>query len=307
MGQIILVVMMFNQMHLVANLRQQLEGPTLILMPCAFDALSAKLIEQAGFSLTFMSGFGVSSTRLAMPDTGLISYHEMLEQGRNICHAVNIPVFGDADTGYGNVMNVQRTLHGYIHAGFAGIMLEDQQSPKRCGHTQGKQVISRLEADERLMAAIDAREQARKMGSDIVIIARTDARATLGLDEAIFRGKSFQDLGADVIFIEAPQSIDEMKIICSEISAPKMANMIDQGVTPVLAPAQLERMGFKLAAYPLSLLAASVEAMQQVLIKLKLGEKVDTNLNFTELQKHIGFHDYDANLKRLSTKKSPDK
>ncbi|MCL1125910.1 isocitrate lyase/PEP mutase family protein [Shewanella surugensis] len=271
-------------------------------MPCAFDALSAKLIEQADFSLTLMSGFGVSASRLAMPDTGLISYHEMLEQGHNICQAVTIPVFGDADTGYGNVMNVQRTLHGYIHAGFAGIMLEDQQSPKRCGHTKSKQVVSRLEAIERITAAVDAREKARKIGGDIVIIARTDARATLGLDEAIIRGKAFQDLGADVIFSEAPHSVDEMDIICREISAAKMANMIEQGVTPVLPPAQLESMGFKLAAYPLSLLVASVEAMQQTLLKLKLGEKPDTNLSFQALQQHIGFHDYDEELKRLSKK-----
>ncbi|WP_299492098.1 isocitrate lyase/PEP mutase family protein [uncultured Shewanella sp.] len=298
---------MINQMRLVTQLRQILASPSLLLMPCAFDALSAKLIEQAGFMLTFMSGFGVSSARLAMPDTGLISYHEMLEQGHNICHAVNIPVFGDADTGYGNVMNVQRTLHGYIHAGFAGIMLEDQQTPKRCGHTKGKQVISQLEAFERLGAAVDARDQARKMGHDIVIIARTDARATLGIDEAISRGKAFQDLGADVIFIEAPQSIEEMKMICEEISVPTMANMIDQGVTPVLPPAELEKIGFKLVAYPLSLLNASVEAMQKTLLKLKLGEKIESNLSFEDLQKHIGFHDYDLNLKRLSAKREPGK
>ncbi|WP_298771565.1 isocitrate lyase/PEP mutase family protein [uncultured Shewanella sp.] len=297
---------MLNQVHLVEDLRRQLLTPNIILMPCAFDALSAKLIEQAGFSLTFMSGFGVSSARLAMPDTGLISYHEMLEQGRNICHAVGIPVFGDADTGYGNVMNVQRTVHGYIHAGFAGIMLEDQQSPKRCGHTKGKQVVSQLEATERLAAAVDAREQARKMGHDIVIIARTDARATLGLDEAIARGQAFQQLGADIIFIEAPQSVEEMEMICTEISAPQMANMIAGGVTPVLPSEELEKIGFKLAAYPLSLLTASVEAMQQTLFKLKFGQKIESNLSFEDLQKHIGFQDYDNNLRRLSTKKKPD-
>ncbi|WP_299011825.1 isocitrate lyase/PEP mutase family protein [uncultured Shewanella sp.] len=297
---------MLNQMHLVEDLRRQLSTPNILLMPCAFDALSAKLIEQAGFSLTFMSGFGVSSARLGMPDTGLISYHEMLDQGRNICHAVSIPVFGDADTGYGNVMNVQRTLHGYIHAGFAGIMLEDQQNPKRCGHTKGKQVVSQLEAIERMAAAVDAREQARKMGHDIVIVARTDARATLGLDEAIRRGQAFQELGADVIFIEAPQSIDEMTSICREITAPQMANMVDQGVTPVLPPEELEKIGFKLVAYPASLLTASVEAMQKALLKLKSGEPVDTHLSFQDLQKHIGFQDYDNNLRRLSTKKAPD-
>lgn len=156
------------------RLQALLNGPEFLSMPCCFDALSARLIEQAGFPLTFMSGFAVSAARLAAPDTGLISYAEMVNQGRDICAAVSIPVIGDGDTGYGNPANVKRTVHGYAQAGFAGIMIEDQLAPKRCGHTLGKEVVSRREALQRLQAAVDARDE----GAEILIMARTDARAT---------------------------------------------------------------------------------------------------------------------------------
>ena len=159
-------------------LRELLASGGIQVMPCCFDALSARLIERAGFPLTFMSGFAVSAARLGMPDTGLISYGEILDQGRNICDAVSIPVIGDADTGYGNALNVKRTLRGYARAGFACAMIEDQVAPKRCGHTQGKEVVSRDEALARIRAAVDARDA----GSDILVMGRTDARATLGLD-----------------------------------------------------------------------------------------------------------------------------
>jgi len=194
-----------------------LQGPDLLLMPCCFDALSARLVEQAGFPLTFMSGFAVSAAKLARPDTGLISYGEMLDQGRSILEAVSIPVIGDGDTGYGNVANVQRTVEGYARAGFAGIMLEDQLAPKRCGHTRGKEVVSRNEACARIKAAVETRER----GADILIMARTDARATLGLDEALWRMQAFADLGADILFLEAPRSEAEMLRFCAEVPGPK--------------------------------------------------------------------------------------
>ena len=158
------------------RLRELLNGPDFLTMPCCFDALSARLIEQAGFPLTFMSGFAVSATRLAAPDTGLISFAEMVDQGRDICDSVSLPVIGDGDTGYGNPANVNRTVHGYARAGFAGIMIEDQLAPKRCGHTQGKEVVTRREALQRMQAAVDARDE----GAEILIMARTDARATHG-------------------------------------------------------------------------------------------------------------------------------
>jgi 2-methylisocitrate lyase-like PEP mutase family enzyme len=173
-------------------------------MPCCWDALSARLIERAGFPLTFMSGFAVSAARLALPDTQLISYAEMLETGRAICGAVSIPVIGDADTGYGNALNVKRTIAGYAQAGFAAAMIEDQLAPKRCGHTRGKDVVSRGEALARIRAALDARDE----GAGILILARTDAAAVHGLDEAIGRAQAFRDAGADILFVKPHQQAE---------------------------------------------------------------------------------------------------
>ena len=185
-----------------AKLRALLEAPGLVVMPCCFDAWSARLIEQAGFPLTFMSGFAVAAARAALPDAGLIGYGEMLDAGREICAAVSIPVIGDADTGYGNPMNVKRTLHGDARAGFAGAMIEDQRWPKRCGHVPGKEVVDRDEAVARVRAAADARDE----GAGILVLARTDARGPQGLDEALWRVRAFADAGADLVFLEAPRS-----------------------------------------------------------------------------------------------------
>ncbi|MCW8976318.1 MAG: isocitrate lyase/PEP mutase family protein [Sedimenticola sp.] len=274
------------------RLRHLLDQPGLITMPCCFDGLSARLIEQAGFSLTFMSGFSTSAARLGLPDTGLISYGEMLDQGRNICAAVNIPVIGDADTGYGNALNVRRTVAGYASAGFACAMIEDQESPKRCGHTRGKRVVNRHEALTRIRAAVDEREA----GSDILIMARTDARHDHGMQEALWRCQAFADLGADIIFLEAPHSQDEMAQFCKTVPGFKMANMVEQGDTPLLTPNELESLGYKIAAYPLTLLSSAVRAMQEALAALKQGKNADNLLPFTELRQLVGFDAYDEQL-----------
>lgn len=282
-----------------AVLRKLLNSHDFIIMPCCYDALSARLIQDAGFPLTFMSGFAVSAARLGLPDTGLISYGEIADQLKNICSAINIPVIADGDTGYGNAVNVKRTVHGYIQAGAAGIMIEDQKSPKRCGHTSGKEVIERKDAVIRLKAAIEAQKEASANGKDIVIMARTDARATLGLDEAIERARIFSDLGADILFVEAPCSEEEMETICVNAPGCHMANMVEHGKTPVLPPARLAKLGYKIAAYPLTLLSASVYAMKMALSKLKKGESNDAIMDFKELQSIIGFPEYDETLKRL--------
>ncbi len=274
------------------RLRELLRGPDLLLMPCCFDALSARLIQQAGFPLTFMSGFAVSAARLALPDTGLISYAEMVEQGRNICAAVSIPVIGDGDTGYGNPANVRRTVHGYAQAGFAGIMIEDQLAPKRCGHTQGKEVVERREAQQRLQAAIDARDE----GADILVMARTDARATHGMDEALWRLQAFADMGADILFLEAPRDEAEMAAFCERIPGPKLANMLEEGVTPVLPPAKLQAIGYKIAAYPLTLLNTAVFAMQAALDELKQGRTPERRVDFRTIRDIVGFPVYDQLL-----------
>jgi 2-methylisocitrate lyase-like PEP mutase family enzyme len=276
------------------RLRALLAEPGIIPMPCCFDALSARLIERVSFTLTFMSGFAVAATRLAAPDTGLISYAEMLDPGRDICSAVSIPVIGDADTGYGNALNVKRTVEGYAQAGFAGLMIEDQLAPKRCGHTRGKEVVDREVALARIRAAVDAREE----GSDILILARTDARATLGLDEAIWRAKAFADLGADILFVEAPISEAELERVGREVPAPRMANLVEGGDTPMLTPARLEVMGYQIAAYPLLLLSAAARAMQDALAALKAGETPEGLLDFAQLRDLVGFAEYDAELAR---------
>ncbi|PLX36148.1 MAG: carboxyvinyl-carboxyphosphonate phosphorylmutase [Hyphomicrobiales bacterium] len=272
-----------------ATLRTLLAEPVLRVMPCCFDGLSARMIEQAGFPLTFMSGFAVSAARLGLPDTGLISYGEMVDQGRSICAATTIPVIGDGDTGYGNPLNVKRTVKGYAQAGFASIMIEDQVAPKRCGHTRGKLVVDRVEALDRIKAAVDAREE----GADILILARTDARHGHGLDEALERATLFRDAGADILFVEAPKDKEEMAAVCREVPGIHMANMVEGGETPILPPAELEELGFRIAAYPLTLLSAAMHAMRDALAAMKHGEHPDNMLMaFTELRRRVGFDDY---------------
>uniref|UniRef100_A0A6V7QWH8 Isocitrate lyase n=1 Tax=Ananas comosus var. bracteatus TaxID=296719 RepID=A0A6V7QWH8_ANACO len=209
------------------ELRKLLESPGAHQGPACFDALSAKLVERAGFRFCFTSGFSISAARLGLPDVGLISYGEMVDQGYQITQAVSIPVIGDGDNGYGNQMNVKRTVKGFIKAGFAGIILEDQVSPKACGHTNGRKVVSREEAIMRIKAAIDARKES---GSDIVIVARTDSRQAISLEESLWRSRAFADAGADVLFIDALASREEMRAFC-EITPllPKMANMLEGG------------------------------------------------------------------------------
>ena len=269
-------------------LRRLLGGSELLRMPCCYDAHTARLIEAAGFPLTFMSGFAVAASR-GFPDTGLLSYGEMLDQGRQICSAVSFPVIGDADTGYGNPMNVRRTVAGYASAGFACAMIEDQLAPKRCGHTRGKQVVDRSEALTRVRAAVDARDE----GADILVMARTDARATHGLDEALWRAEAFADLGADVIFVEAPQSEAEMERVCATTSLPQMANLVEGGDTPLLGPARLEALGYRIAAYPLTLLSTATRAMQEALAALGAGREPEGLLEFAELRAVVGFDRYE--------------
>jgi 2-methylisocitrate lyase-like PEP mutase family enzyme len=252
--------------------------------------MSARLIEEAGFEIGFMSGFAVSAARLAMPDTGLISYAELVDQGQNICRAVSIPVIGDGDTGFGSAQNIKRTVRGYRAAGFAAIMLEDQVAPKRCGHTEGKAVVGRDEALTRVRAAVDARDA----GDDILIMARTDARACVSLDEAIVRCRLFRQIGADITFLEAPLDEDEMRRYCDEVDGPKMVNLIEGGRTPILALPLLETIGYKIAVFPLTLLNVSIQAMRGALRRLKAGEAPPAVMDFEQLKQAVGFPAYYA-------------
>lgn len=291
---------MTNEHHKTSpadQLRALLGRPGLLLMVGCYDAISAKLVERAGFPLTFMSGFSVSAARLGLPDTGLLSYGEMVEQARTICAAVSIPVLGDGDTGYGNAINVKRTVHGYAAAGMAAVMIEDQVWPKRCGHTPGKRVVSHREALARIQAAVDARNE----GADILILARTDARDTDGLPEAIRRAQDFAAIGADILFVEAPTTEAEIEAIAAEVPGPKMVNLIEQGETPLLPLPQLERYGYKIAVFPLTLLMASMYAMQEALGALKKGRVAERLLDFGEVRNLVGFPDYYREEVRYAT------
>ncbi|KAL3506649.1 hypothetical protein ACH5RR_032031 [Cinchona calisaya] len=284
------------------KLRKLLGSPGIHLGPACFDALSAKLVEKAGFDFCFTTGFGISAARLGLPDTGLISYGEMVDQGEQIMQAVSIPVIGDGDNGYGNALNVKRTVKGYIKAGFAGIILEDQVSPKACGHTRGRKVVSREEAIMRIRAAVDARKES---GFDIVIVARTDSRQAVSLEESLWRSRSLADAGADVLFIDALESKEEMKAFC-EVSplVPKMASMLEGGgKTPILNPTELEETGYKLVAYPLSLMGVSIRAMQDALTAIRGGRMPSPGSmpSFEEIKEILGFNNYYEEEKLYAT------
>ncbi|MDF2726973.1 MAG: isocitrate lyase/carboxyphosphonoenolpyruvate phosphonomutase [Nitrososphaera sp.] len=247
------------------SLRDQLEDRNkIIVLPGVFDALSAKIAEYVGFDAMFQTGYGSSAALLGMPDFGLLNSGETVDNAMRIIRAVRVPVLVDADTGYGNPLNVWRLVRDLESLGAAGIFLEDQVWPKRCGHMIGKDVIPKDEYIPKLKAAIEARQS-----KDFIIVARTDARAPIGLEEAIERGKAYRKAGADVIFVEAPRSVEELKKVADEIDAPLVANMIEDGVTPNLSASELLKLGYQIAVFPLSAIYSATFAMKQVLTELK--------------------------------------
>jgi methylisocitrate lyase len=247
------------------SLRLQLEDKKrIIVLPGVFDALSARIAEQVGFDAMFQTGYGSSAALLGMPDFGFLNAGETVDNARRIIRAVNVPVLVDADTGYGNPLNVWRLVQDLESFGAAGIFLEDQIWPKRCGHMVGKDVIPKDDYLPKLKAAVEARKS-----RDFIIVARTDARAPIGIEEAIERGKAYKKAGADVIFVEAPRSIDELKKVADEIDAPLVANMIEDGVTPTMPAQELLKLGYRIAVFPLSALYSATYAMREVLTELK--------------------------------------
>ena len=271
------------------QLQKLLNQKGIIVMPGCYDALSAKLIEREGLDVGFMSGFCVSSTKLGMPDTGLISFSEMAEAVRNICNVTTIPIIFDGDTGYGNAVNVYRTVRGFADAGAAAVMIEDQKWPKKCGHTKGKDVVDVEEANSRIKAAVDASKMNNK---DILIMARTDAIATKGLKEAIKRMQTFSELGADILFVEAIKSKEDMKTVIKEIPGHHMINLIEDGETPLLEMNELEDIGFKIAVFPLTLMSSSVKIMQQSLKNMKHKIYNKDVSKFSDLRDIVGFNEY---------------
>ena len=248
----------------MALLRKILQGPEILIAPGAHNAFTAKIIEQAGFKAVYLTGSGAAMDLLGLPDLGFLTMSEMVAHARNIVQATSLPVIADADTGYGNALNVMRTVREYEGAGVAGLHIEDQVAPKRCGHFSGKEVISREEMIGKIKAALDSRRD-----QNLVVIARTDARAVLGLQEAIERGVAYAEAGADMIFVDAPESAEELSLIARSIPAPLMANLSEGGKTPLVSAKELQDMGYKLVIYPRSAAGAAAKAIQELMAVLK--------------------------------------
>lgn len=291
-----------NSKSEVQLLRQKILNPNeFLVLPGVFDALSARITEITGFDAIFQTGYGTAATVLGMPDYGFLNAGETMDNARKIVRAVDIPVIVDIDTGYGNPLTVWRIVKDLESTGAAGVFLEDQVWPKRCGHMAGKEIISVDEYLLKLTAAIDARN-----AKDFIVVARTDARATSGLDEAIERGREYFNSGADVIFVEAPSSIDELKEIGSKIDAPLVANMIEGGITPNLTASELHDLGFRIGVFPLSGLFASAFAMKQVFKELhrsgSTSREKEKMITFEEFNRLVNLQKY-IDLERKYTKR----
>ena len=253
-----------ESMKMTTLLRQMLAGKNIVVAPGAHDALTAKIIEQVGFGAVYMTGYGQAASHLGKPDVGLLTMTEMLSRAANIVEAVNVPVIADADTGFGNAVNVMRTVREYEKAGVAAIQLEDQVAPKKCGHMTGRQVVSKEEMVGKIKAAVDVRQD-----SDFMIIARTDARTVHGIGEALERAKAYEEAGADILFVESPESIEEMKQITSSFKVPVLANMVEGGRTPFLPAQELEALGYELVIFPTASTYLVTKAVGRLMTVLK--------------------------------------
>jgi methylisocitrate lyase len=272
------------------SVRELLDQHGQLIMPGVYDALSAKIAARAGFEVVFITGYSLSATLLGEPDFGLLTQTEMVAAASRICPVIETPVIVDADTGYGNAVNVIRTVEELIRSGAAGMFLEDQVWPKRCGHMKGKQVIALEEQVNKLRAAVDTAR-----GRDFFIVARTDSRQALGLEEAISRGRAFKHAGADAVFIEAPQTKEEMKEIARQVPGPLVANMLERGVTPLMGPRELRDLGFQLIVWPLAPLYAVAKTLTHTYATLRLeGSTIsilDSLMPFDEFNGIVGLEE----------------
>jgi 2-methylisocitrate lyase-like PEP mutase family enzyme len=272
------------------QIREHIRTGKTLVMPGVYDALSARLATRAGFDVIFISGYSVAATALGEPDFGLLTQTEVTTAARAVCRSTPLPVIVDADTGYGNAVNVVRTARELAEAGAAGMFLEDQVWPKRCGHMRGKRVIPLEEQLAKLRAAVDVRAS-----HDLFIVARTDARAAVDLDEAIRRGRAFHEAGADAVFIEAPQSVEEMQAVATAVPGPLVANMVEDGVTPLQGPDALRALGYQLIVWPLSGLFASARGLADAYAALRqtgTSEPVRARqMQFTEFNAVIGLEE----------------
>jgi methylisocitrate lyase len=246
-------------MKRTTRFRLLIEAPEIVILPGAHDALTLRLAEQAGFQAVTCGGYSATASLLGAPDVQQLTMTEMAEMYARLCDATELPLFADGDTGYGNTTNVARTVRAYDRAGVAGLFIEDQESPKRCGHMEGKRVIPAADMVAKLKAALDARVDA-----DLILCARTDARAVHGLDDAIARCQLYREAGADLLFVDAPISVEELRRVCSEIDGPCFANLVEGGKTPILSARQLEAMGFAAVTWPVSASYAIARAVADV-------------------------------------------
>lgn len=253
-----------------------------LVFPGVYDAVGAKIAAQIGFELLFISGYSVAASQLGLPDFGYLTQTEMIHAVRRICKSVDRPIIVDADTGYGNALNVMRTVEELMDAGAAGMFLEDQQWPKRCGHMRGKRIIPLEEHVQKIRAAVDARRD-----RDFFIVARTDARQASGLKEAIRRCRAYKAAGADALFIEAPESKEELQSMAKQLEPPLVANMLEGGVTPLLTREELAALGIQLIVCPLTALYASAKAMTEILAHLR---KAGTTRD--QLQRLLSFEEF---------------
>ncbi len=282
-------------MRTTTRLRELLARPDALVIPGAYDALSARLIVQAGFPAVYMTGFGTSASVLGQPDVGLLTMSEMVSRAAALAAVTaDVPLLADADTGYGNPINVRRTIREYERAGVAGLHIEDQVWPKKCGHMEGKQVIAMEEMVQKVHAAVDARQD-----PDFVIIARTDANAVTGFEDALRRGQAYREAGADVIFIEAPRSMEELRAIGQAFRGmPLLFNWAESGKTPLLSLSDIQTLGFTLVIFPVSLLFAATHAMLALLELLKTGETPtaygERMVTFSQFTTQLGLPDIQA-------------
>ncbi len=269
-------------------LRERLQQKEILIAPGAHDVLTAKIIEDVGFEAVYMTGYGTSASLLGAPDVGLLTMTEMVQRASNLAEAVEIPVLADGDTGYGNVVNVMRTVREYEKAGVACIQLEDQLLPKKCGHMLGRELVSKEEMVGKIKAAVDARRDKDNM----LIMARTDARTDFGLEEAIARGRAYEQAGADILFIESVESELEMRVVTSSFNVPVLANMLEHGRTPLLTAKELEAIGYDLVIFCVASVYASAKAVYDLMKELKktgtTAGFMDRMIYFEEFNKLVG-------------------
>ena len=273
-----------------ANLKRRLQESGLVLAPGVFDMVSLRLADTFGFDALYMTGYGTVASHLGLPDAGLATYSDMVGRVTAMARMAQKPLIADADTGYGGLLNMRHTIQGYEAAGAAAIQLEDQEFPKKCGHTPGRRVIPIEDMVRKIQVAVDSRTD-----PNFLIIARTDARTSLGLDEALRRGEAYARAGADILFIESPESEEEMRRIGKAFDIPLLANMVERGRTPVLSKQDLESIGYKLAIFPVTALLAAVAAMKSVYQQFQdqgsSSGGTTPLFDFSELTKLMGFED----------------